>query len=62
VSSGARAVHRNELHPLENHATRLDSEESMAGPLLTLFYSSAKLADDLQVWLSAIKAAAEQPQ
>lgn len=57
VSSGARAVHRHVLHPVGDQATRLHSEESMAGPLLTLFYDSAKLARGLQVWLTA---AAEQ--
>jgi len=33
--------------------------ESMTGPLLTLFYSSARLDKDLTGWLGAIKTAAE---
>lgn len=60
VSSGANAVHRHVLHPLADNATRLDSEESMAGPLLTLFYDSTKLAQALTSWLTAVKAAAER--
>jgi hypothetical protein len=59
VSSGARAVHRNVLHPLNDHETQLQSEESMAGPLLTLFYNRDKLSAALQRWLMAVKAAAE---
>jgi hypothetical protein len=59
VSSGARAVHRNVLHPLSEHQTQLQSQESMAGPLLTLFYNSSKLEAALEGWLAAVKAAAE---
>jgi hypothetical protein len=59
VSSGARAVHRNVLNALNDHETQLQSEESMAGPLLTLFYSSDKLSAALEDWLMAVKAAAE---
>jgi hypothetical protein len=59
VSSGARAVHRNVLHHLNDHQTQLHSEESMAGPLLTLFYNSGKLSAALKDWLAAVKAAAE---
>ena len=60
ASSGARAVHRNVLSPLNDHQTQLQSEESMAGPLLTLFYNSNKLSSALQGWLMAVKAAAER--
>lgn len=60
VSSGAKAVHRHVLHPLAGQATRLDSEESMAGPLLTMFYDSTKLAQALTEWLKAITTAAER--
>jgi hypothetical protein len=35
------------------------SEESMGGPLLVLFYNSAKLGTDMEEWLSALKSAAE---
>lgn len=59
VSSGARAVHRNVLHQLNDHQTQLQSEESMAGPLLTLFYNSNKLSAALEDWLRAVKSAAE---
>jgi hypothetical protein len=59
ASSGARAVHRNVLHPLNDHQTQLQSEESMAGPLLTLFYNSNKLSAALEDWLVAVKAVAE---
>jgi len=38
-------------------ATRVPSEESMAGPL---FYNSAKLQTGLKKWLSALKPAAEE--
>lgn len=60
LSSGARAVHRHVLHPQAGQATRLDCEESMAGPLLTMFYDSTKLAQALTGWLAAIAAAAER--
>lgn len=60
VSSGAKAVHRHVLHPVEGGATLLESTESMAGPFLTLFYSSAKLQQGLTTWLTAIRTAAEQ--
>lgn len=60
VSSGARAVHRHVLDTAAGRATLLTSEESMAGPLLTLFYNSAKLGRGLDGWLAAIKTAAEK--
>ena len=60
VSFGARAVHRNVLSALDDHRTQLYSEESMAGPLLTMFYNSDKLSSALQGWLMAMKAAAER--
>ena len=60
VSSGARAVHRNVLFRLNDHQTKLQSEESMAGPLLPLFYNSNKLSSALEGWLMAVKAAAER--
>ena len=41
-------------------ATRVRCEESMAGPLLVLFYSSAKLQTGMEQWLTALKTAAEQ--
>jgi len=60
VSSGARAVHRHVLHPLDGGATLLESDESMAGPFLTLLYGSEKLSQGMAVWLGAVKTAAER--
>jgi hypothetical protein len=60
VSSGARAVHRHVLAARGENQTHLLSEESMAGPLLPLFFGSAKLASALETWLAAIKTAAER--
>lgn len=60
VSSGAKAVHRHVLKPTDGGgATRLFTEESIAGPLLVLFYSSAKLHAGMEKWLSALKSAGE---
>lgn len=53
-------MHRHVLHPLAGQATRLDSEESMAGPLLTMHHDSTKLAQALIEWLKAITTAAER--
>jgi uncharacterized protein YndB with AHSA1/START domain len=61
VSSGAKVVHRHVLEPTsDGGATRLFCEESMAGPLLMLFYDSAKLQAGMEKWLSALKTAAEE--
>jgi uncharacterized protein YndB with AHSA1/START domain len=57
---GSKAVHRHLLTPTNDHQTRLVSEESMAGPLLVLFFSSAKLHASLTMWLAAISAAAQR--
>jgi len=35
-------------------------EESIAGPLLVLFYSSAKLQAGMEAWPNGLKAAAER--
>ena len=59
-SSGAKAVHRHVLHQADGNTTRLDSEESMAGPFLTLFYDSAKLDHGPSTWLTAVKTVAER--
>lgn len=58
LSFGAKAVHRHLLEATDL-GTRLHSEESMAGPLVVLFYSREKLEADLQQWLEAVKTAAE---
>jgi len=60
VSFGARAVHRHLLHRMDDGTTRLTSQESMAGPFLSLLYPRTKLAHGLAAWLSAIKTAVEQ--
>lgn len=59
VSLGARAVHRHVLRTTPAGGTQLKSAESMAGPLLTLMFNSAKLNDGLNRWLTAIKTAVE---
>jgi uncharacterized protein YndB with AHSA1/START domain len=60
VSSGFKVVHRHLLEATGDGGTRVRCEESMAGPLLVLFYSSAKMQADIKKWLTALKAAAEQ--
>lgn len=59
VSSGAKAVHRHVLEPTDRGATRVFSEESMAGPLLVLFFDGAKLRTGMEKWLTALKTATE---
>ena len=59
VSSGAKAVHRHVLESTGDGATRVFSEESMAGLLLVLFFDSAKLGAGMEEWLAALKRAAE---
>jgi uncharacterized protein YndB with AHSA1/START domain len=59
VAYGAKAVHRHILEPTDGGATRVFSEESMAGPLLVLLYNRAKLEAEMEQWLSALKSAAE---
>jgi hypothetical protein len=54
-----KAVDRHVLEPLEDGATRLYMEESLAGLLVPLFFSSAKLEVQHQRWLTAFKAVAE---
>ena len=61
VAFGAKAVHRHVLEPTgDDGATRLLCEESMAGPLLILFFNNAKLQAGLKKWLGALKTAAEE--
>jgi hypothetical protein len=59
VSAGAKAVHRHLLDAPSPDRTRVRCEESMAGPLLGLFYDSDKMHATLEAWLHALKAAAE---
>jgi uncharacterized membrane protein len=60
VTSGVKVVHRHLLDATSDTTTHVRCEESMAGLLLVLFYNSAKLQADLERWLVALKAAAEQ--
>jgi uncharacterized protein YndB with AHSA1/START domain len=60
VSSGFKAVHRHLLEAAGDGSTRVRSEESMAGPLLVLFYGSAKLQTGIEAWLAGLKTAAER--
>jgi uncharacterized protein YndB with AHSA1/START domain len=60
VSSGFKVVHRHLLDATSDTTTRVRCEESMAGPLLLLFFNSAKLRAGLEQWLTALKTAAEQ--
>ena len=59
TSLGVKAVHRHVLEPRGDGTTRLFSEESMAGPLLVLFFSRAKLRAALEKWLRAIQTVAQ---
>ncbi|MEV0144909.1 MULTISPECIES: SRPBCC family protein [unclassified Nonomuraea] len=59
VSSGARAVHRHLLRQRADGGTDLEVSESMAGPLLGLFFGRAKLQAALTSWAAGIKRAAE---
>ena len=60
VSSGFKAVHRHLLEAISDGATRVRSEESIAGSLLVLFYGSAKLQAGIEAWLTGLKTAAER--
>lgn len=58
-SSGSNVVHRHLLAPLPERRTLLRTEESMAGPLVTVFYSADKLQAHLENWLRCVRSAAE---
>ncbi len=60
VSTGFKAVHRHLLDDAPGGGTHLRCEESMAGPLLTLIYSQARLRATVATWLTAVKTAAER--
>ena len=55
----ATAVRVWELSPGPSGGTTVTVNESMDGPLMSLFYSAAKLAEAERAWLSALKQAAE---
>ena len=60
ASMGFKVVHRHLLDDAPGGGTHLWCEESMAGPLLTLIYSEARLRAALATWLTALKTAAER--
>jgi hypothetical protein len=53
-------VDRHVLEATGDAVTRVRCEESMAGPLLVLFYNSAKLQTGMEQWLTSLKTAAEK--
>jgi hypothetical protein len=59
TSTGLKAVDRNLLEPVDSGRTRVTVQESLAGPLLTLFYSPAKLRAGHEAYLTALKTAVE---
>ena len=59
TSFGAKAVDRHVLEVLDINHTRVLNEESMGGPLLTLFYSSKTLHADMKQFLFALKQTSE---
>ncbi|NBE79705.1 SRPBCC family protein [Micromonospora rubida] len=59
VSFGARAVHRHQLQRRADAGTDLEIHESMAGPLLGLFFDTAKLQEALVAWAEGIKRVAQ---
>ncbi|MEV0971446.1 SRPBCC family protein [Microtetraspora glauca] len=60
VFFGYKAVDRHVLEPLDDGRTRVTVEESLAGPLLSLFYSERKLQANHERWLAELKAAVEE--
>jgi hypothetical protein len=60
VFGGAKAVHRYTLEALPGDSTRVRVEESMAGPVLAVFFfTNAKLHALLENCLATLKASAE---
>ena len=47
------------LEPAGPGVTRVFSEESMAGPLLVLFFDGVKLQAGMEEWWATLKTAAE---
>lgn len=56
----ARAIHVWKLEPLPNNQTRVSTNESMEGFMLSAFYSSKKLKESQEHWLASLKTAAER--
>jgi hypothetical protein len=59
ISSGAKAVDRHTIEALDD-GVRVFTEESIAGPFLTLFFSREKLLTSQQAFLAALKRQAER--
>jgi hypothetical protein len=59
ISAGAKAIDRHTLEAVDG-GTRVFTEESMAGPLIVLFFSSRKLHAVQQAYLAALKQFAEK--
>lgn len=56
---GAKAIHVWKLSQTAGGQTTVETDESMEGFLLSLFYSSKKLAASDQQWLERLKTASE---
>jgi hypothetical protein len=54
------AIDRHLIEPVDGDRTRVTMAESLAGPLLTLFYNQAKLRTDHEEFLTSFKAHLEQ--
>jgi hypothetical protein len=52
---GFKAVDRHLLEPIDGGRTRVTIQESLAGPLLPLFYSATRLRAGHEEWLGALK-------
>jgi uncharacterized membrane protein len=60
-ASLAKAIHVITLQPVDASHTRVTSTESMDGPLLSVFYSSAELKESEDRLVQSLKTAAEHP-
>ncbi|WP_434597693.1 SRPBCC family protein [Streptomyces sp. A5-4] len=58
--AGTRAVHRFRLAPTADGGTEVHSEESIGGPLISLYFGSDKLEKVLHDWLVALKTTSEE--
>jgi hypothetical protein len=54
-----KAIDRHVLEAVDGGRTRMIVEESLAGPLLPLVFSSARLRRGHERWLAALKAVVE---
>ncbi|MFJ4850331.1 MULTISPECIES: SRPBCC family protein [unclassified Streptomyces] len=60
VAMGVKAVDRQVLTATPDGGTVLRVEESMAAPLVRLVFSPGKLRAQHEIWMTAVKAAAER--